>query len=147
MYFKKKDSEPIEIQFFKEYCFCPISTSILMKYVEFIINNMCEKLNEKENVLKEIENLKNNHELISSEYKWKDIDIFDLIKGDYQYLIDKFIIKIDLVPNVESFVNNYSFPYETYVYPFSLKELYDKLLNRSINITVNNYFLRLKQTK
>ena len=135
----KEELDPIEISFFKD--FCPIKISVLMRDVEFVINNLCKKLLEKEKVLKEIESLKNNHDLNSSEYKWKDIDIIDLLKGDYQYLIDKFIIRIDLVPNIESFVNYYCFPKQTYVYPFSLKELYYKLLYRSINITINNYFL------
>ena len=135
------ESEKEEINIFKE--FCPISISILMRDIKYIVNDMCEKLISKEEVIKTIDNIKKSKEATSA-YKWKDVDLKELLNGDYQYLIDKFIFKIALIPNINFFVNNYKYPLDPVFYDFSLKELYHKLLDRGIQITINNYFLCLK---
>ena len=132
------ESEPEEINLFKH--FCPIKISVLMRDIEFVIEEMCKKLKIKEKVLEEIKNLKNDVDNNLSTYKWRDIDIKDLLKGDYKYLVDKVILKYDLVPNVNCYINKYDNLIKGYTYPFSLKELYFLLLERGINIMVNNYF-------
>ena len=137
------ESEPEEISLFKQ--FCPIKIAVLMRDIKYIIEEMCKKFQVKEKVLEEIKNLKNNIDNTNlSSYKWRDIDIKDLLKGDYKYLVDKVILDDDLVPDVNCYINKYDYLFETYIFPFSLKELYFLLLERGINIIINNYFYDLK---
>ena len=71
---------------------------------------MCKKLIKKNNVINEIDNLKNSANSASCEYNWKDVSLSELLKGDYNYLIEKFILRKDLVPDINYFINNYKYP-------------------------------------
>ena len=119
--------------------FSPFNIAILINYLRTIIFEMCDKFITKENVRKEINTLydeTNN----SKDYKYKNISLKKIIKGEYSYLREIFILKEFQVPDNEHFINNYCYPTTDIVYPFSLKELYAKLLDRGINITINNYY-------
>ena len=119
--------------------FSPFNMAILINYLRTIIFEMCDKFITKENVRKEINTLydeTNN----SKDYKYKNISLKKIIKGEYSYLREIFILKEFQVPDNEHFINNYCYPTTDIVYPFSLKELYAKLLDRGINITINNYY-------
>lgn len=119
--------------------FSPFNMAVLVNYLRTIIFEMCDKFITKENVRKEINTLydeTNN----SKDYKYKNISLKKIIKGEYSYLREIFILKEFQVPDNEHFINNYCYPTTDIVYPFSLKELYAKLLDRGINITINNYY-------
>ena len=119
--------------------FSPFNMAVLVNYLRTIIFEMCDKFVTKENVRKEINTLydeTNN----SKDYKYKNISLKKIIKGEYSYLREIFILKEFQVPDNEHFINNYCYPTTDIVYPFSLKELYAKLLDRGINITINNYY-------
>ena len=132
------DSETEDESFFN--AFFPFNTAILMNYLKFIIYEMCDNFVQKGKVLEQIK-LLYNEEKNQKDFKWKDISLKELIKGNYTYLKQTFIIKHDIVPNNNFFINNYSFPEDNVIYPFSLKELYTIFLERGINITINNYYL------
>lgn len=143
--YSESDTEEEEI--FKYYF--PMNIIILMRYLQNIIDIICEKLIEKEKVQQEIEKLKTMAKLSDgnkiSSYKWKDIDLFDLLKGDFYYLKEKFILKKDDVPDYKAYINNFSFPNSDYVFPFSLKEIYHALLERAIDVTISNHYSKFKK--
>ena len=119
--------------------FSPFNMAVLVNYLRTIIFEMCDKFITKEKVRKEINTLydaSNN----SKDYKYKNISLKKIIKGEYSYLREIFILKEFQVPDNEHFINNYCYPPTDVVYPFSLKELYAKLLDRGIHITINNYY-------
>ena len=128
------------------FSFCPFNMTVLMRYLENTINKMCDELVIKEKVEKEIENFKkykNDSSIkILKDYNWKNISLLELLKGNFSYLYEKFVVKHYEVPDNNSFIKNYCYPGSTMVYPFSLKELYDKLILRGITITINNYYFK-----
>ena len=101
---------------------------------------MCENFSEKEKVKEQIKVLYNEKNC-SKDFTWKNLILKEMINGNYTYLKEKFIIKHLKVPDNNHFINNYSFPEDNFIYPFSLKELYTKLLERGINVTISNYYL------
>ena len=119
--------------------FSPFNMAVLVNYLRTIIFEMCDKFITKENVRKEINTLYDDTNN-SKDYKYKNISLKKIIKGEYSYLREIFILKEFQVPDNEHFINNYCYPTTDIVYPFSLKELYAKLLDRGINITINNYY-------
>ena len=120
-----------------------MNISMLMRYIEYIANNICQELVTKENVEKEIQKLKNFKS--NNDYNWKDISLLKLLEADYNYLVEKFILKKEIVPDNNSFIKNFTYPGDTYVYPFSIKEFYNMALNRGIYICINNYYLSNKK--
>ena len=119
--------------------FSPFNMAVLVNYLRTIIFEMCDKFITKEKVRKEINTLydeTNN----SKDYKYKNISLKKIIKGEYSYLREIFKLKEFQVPDNKHFINNYCYPTTDIIYPFSLKELYAKLLDRGINITINNYY-------
>ena len=133
-----EDSDSEEESFFK--LFFPFNMAVLMNHLESIIYKMCDNFSEKEKVEEQIKVLYNEINC-SKDFTWKDLSLKELIKGNYTYLKEKFILKHIEVPDNSHFVNNYTFPEDEFIYPFSLKELYAKLLERGINVTINNYYL------
>ena len=123
--------------FFK--LFSPFNMAVLMNYLRKIIFEMCDKFVEKEKVREEIEALYNEAN-DSKDFKYNKISLKKIIKGEYSYLREIFVLKEFQVPDNEHFVNNYCYPSTDAVYPFSLKELYTKFIERGINITINNYY-------
>ena len=119
--------------------FSPFNMAVLVNYLRTLIFEMCDKFITKENVRKEINTLYDDTNN-SKDYKYKNISLKKIIKGEYSYLREIFILKEFQVPDNEHFINNYCYPTTDIVYPFSLKELYAKLLDRGINITINNYY-------
>ena len=71
----------------------------------------------------------------------ENINLIELIKGDYFYLKENFIINTEFVLGNESYINNFSYPGTFDKYPFTLKELYKALVERGIYIIIDNYFL------
>ena len=144
---KKKDiifdKSSSDANFFKH--FSPFNLSGLMYYLKKIIYELCDKFNDKDKVQQEIQKMKNllkekkQDDLI--DYKWKNISLLLLLKGDYIYLKDNFIIRSDYVPDIISFTNNFSYPNTSEVFPFSIKEIYAQFLDRGISITIKNYYL------
>ena len=100
---------------------------------------MCDKFITKEKVRKEINTLYDASNK-SKDYKYKNISLKKIIKGEYSYLREIFKLKEFQVPDNKHFINNYCYPTTDIIDPFSLKELYSKLLDRGINITINNYY-------
>ena len=113
--------------------------AVLVNYLRTIIFDMCDKFKSKEKVREEINTLYNEVN-DTKDFKWQNISLKKIIKGEYSYLREIFILKEFQVPDNEHFINNYCYPTTDIVYPFSLKELYAKLLDRGINITINNYY-------
>ena len=137
------ESDSDEIQLFKH--FFPINMSMLMRYLENIIYEICKKFVHKESVEKEINDLRNDSKVNNfKDYKWKNVSLRQLFKGDFNYLTEKFILNNQDVPDYNSFVNQYCFPKTDYIYNFSIKELYNMLLERGINVTINNYYIQNK---
>lgn len=124
--------------------FSPFNMAVLVNYLRIIIFYMCDKFATKEKVRKEITTLYNEAN-DSKDFKWQNISLKKIIKGEYSYLREIFILKEIEVPDNEHFINNYCYPNTDVVFPFSLKELYIKLLERGINITINNYFFERKR--
>ena len=89
---------------------------------------------------------RDNPEILNN-YVWKNISLVELLRGDYNYLIEKFILNPKLVPNNESYINNYEFHELSIKYPFSLKELYKIFVDRGIDITIDNYYYFENQKK
>ena len=143
--FSENDTEEEEI--FKY--FFPMNITLLMRYLQNTIDIICEKFVEKEKISQEIEKLKtiakSSEENKMSEYKWKDIDLVELLKGDYNYLKEKFVLKVDYIPDNKSYINNFSFPISEHVFPFSIKEIYHALLERAIDVTISNYYSIFKR--
>ena len=119
--------------------FSPFNMAVLVNYLRTLIFEICDKFKTKENVRKEINTLYDDTNN-SKDYKYKNISLKKIIKGEYSYLREIFILKEFQVSDNEHFINNYCYPTTDIVYPFSLKELYAKLLDRGINITINNYY-------
>ena len=136
------ESSPGEEILFKS--LTPIAIEILMRYLKPIINDICTELGSKEKVQKEIEEIKhlisNKSDNKIKEYKWKGVTIIDLLKGDYSFLKKKFILEHELVPSIDYYINDYKYPSIECSYPFSLKELYKVLIERGINILIDNYY-------
>ena len=144
--FNESDTE--EEDFFKH--FFPISLDILMRYLKYIIYDICKKYIDKDKVLKEIEKLKKTISIDSKindtlDYTWNDVSLKELLKGDYNYLKAKFVLKFKDVPDYNSFINNFCYPMTELVYPFSIKELYRMVIERAINVAVNNYYYEKKK--
>ena len=126
--------------------YSPFNMEIFMRYLQYIIYDMCDNMPSKENVQNELESLLDGKNT-GKDYKWKDISLLELIKGNYNYLIEKFVLKDYYVPDRSYFINNFCYPDMETVYPFSLKEFYFKLLERGIDITINNYFFEKRNEK
>ena len=126
--------------------YSPFNMEIFMRYLQYIIYDMCDNMSSKENVQNELESLLDGKNT-GKDYKWKDISLLELIKGNYNYLIEKFVLKDYYVPDRSYFINNFCYPDMETVYPFSLKEFYFKLLKRGIDITINNYFFEKRNEK
>ena len=125
--------------------YSPFNMAVFMRYLQYIIYNICDTMSTKENVQNELGSLLDGKNT-GKDYKWKDISLLELIKGNYNYLIEKFVLKDYYVPDRSYFINNFCYPDMETVYPFSLKEFYFKLLERGIDITINNYYFE-KKTK
>ena len=136
------DDDSEDEKFFK--LFNPICCCILMRYLEPIIKDICIRFETKEKAEKEIEKIKNLVESkgdnLSTDYKYKDITLIDLLKGEYNFLKNKFILKYQTVPDVNYYINNYTYPDAPITYPFSLKYMYHKILLRAINHIIDNYY-------
>ena len=138
------ESDPVEVKFFKE--FTPFFMDMLMKYLENIIYLICKNLKEKQKVIKEIEYIKTlvntsqSNTFNFTKYMWKNINLIELIKGDYFYLKKNFIINTEFVPDNESYINDFSYPGTIDKYPFTLKDLYRALVERGIYVTIDNYY-------
>ena len=117
----------------------PIEISVLMKYLDFIIEQMYLDLGSKEKVEKAIERIKNEKVRNIKTYSWNDISIEDLFDADINLLKKIFILRRDLVPDESSFINNYSRPDFGFEWNFSLKEIYFYFLQRGIEICIENY--------
>ena len=98
----------------------------------------------KNKVEEEIEKVKyniNNNINSCTIWKWKDITLVDLIKGELDFLKKNFIITNEMPIDKNSFINNnFIHPLNCEAYPFSLKELYYMLLYRGIFVSINNYY-------
>ena len=117
-----------------------------MRYLESIINDICIKFGSKEKASNEIEKIKNLAEFkgnnITTDYKYKDITLIDLLRGDYNFLKNKFILKYQMVPDINYYINNYTYPDAPITYPFSLKLMYHKILLRAI--LLNGIIIKIK---
>ena len=138
------DDELDESDFFLFYS--PFNMAVFMRYLQYIIYDMCDNMSSKENVQNELGSLYEGKNT-GKDYKWKDISLLELMKGNYNYLKEKFVIKDYYVPDRSYFINNFCYPDMETVYPFSLKEFYFKLLKRGIDITINNYFFEKRNEK
>lgn len=125
---------------------CPIDIPLLMNYLGLIIGNMYKKLETKEKVMEEIEKIKKS--LTNNDYKWNKFSLKNMFENDYNYLISTDLLKPDLVPNITYFIEKYSHPeIKDLLYPFTIKQLFNILLNRAINICINNYYLKINKKK
>ena len=88
--------------------FVPFDMSILMRYLEYILYKICDNKKEKEKVLMEIKTLYEEN-INSKDYKWKDISLSELMKGEFNYLKEKFIVRKNYIPDISYFINNYSY--------------------------------------
>ena len=70
----------------------PIEISVLMKYLDFIIEQMYLDLGSKEKVEKAIERIKNEKVRNIKTYSWNDISIEDLFDADINLLKKIFIL-------------------------------------------------------
>ena len=109
-----------------------------------------QKIIDKDKVLNEIEKLKKTISIDSKindtiDYTWNDVSLKELLKGDYNYLREKYVLKFKDVPDYNSFINNFCYPTAELVYPFSIKELYRMVIERAINVAVNNYYYKKKK--
>jgi len=123
----------------------PIEISVLMKYLDFIIEQMYIDLGSKEKVEKAIERIKNEKARNIKTYSWNDISIEDLFNADIDLLKKIFVLRRDLVHDENSFINNYSRPDFDFKWNFSLKEIYFYFLQRGIEICIDNYSNHKKQ--
>ncbi len=123
----------------------PIEISMLMKYLNFIIEQMFIDLGSKEKVEKAIEKIKNEKDRKIKTYSWKGIFIEDLFDADINVLKKIFILRRDLVLDESSFINKYSRPDYDFKWDFSLKEIYFYFLQRGIETCIENYSNQKKQ--
>ena len=67
---------------------------------------MCKKLIDKEKVVLEIEKLKKFFKIMrrkkTNNYNWKNIDLVELIKGEYKYLNEIFVLITEEIPDNKS---------------------------------------------
>ena len=138
------DDELDDSDFFLFYS--PFNMAVFMRYLQYIIYDMCDNMPSKENVQNELGSLLDGKNT-GKDYKWKDISLLELIKGNYNYLIEKFVLKDYYVPNKDYFMNKFCYPDMETVYPFSLREFYFTLLERGISITINNYYFEKRNKK
>ena len=118
----------------------PISISVLMKYLRFIIKQMYLDLGTKEKMEKAIEEIKNGKKISEEKkFQWKDIYLEDLFKADFYYLKKIFVLREDLVPDEKSFINQYSRPEYNITFPFTLKEIFLYFLQKGIDIFIDNF--------
>ena len=142
------DNDPDEEIFFKN--MLPINICMIVIYLKPIINSICQKFNSEEKALKDtddiIKTIKSNSDekILNNNYKIGDISLIELLKGDYNFLKKYFIIEDRYVPDINNYVNNFTYPDTTITYPFSLKELYNMLIERGIKVFIHNYFLTNK---
>ena len=127
--------------------FFPMNLVMIIRYVDNIINKICEKLIDKEKVLNEIDKIKklakSSEKNNSPDYKWKNV--VEMIKGDFSYLKEIFILKDEDVPDKQSYINNFRYPNSEYIFPFSIEELYHVLLNRTLDVMISNYYSKKKK--
>ena len=121
---------------------CPFVIGPLLGCLKPIINNMCMKLKTKSNVEKEIKKIKDSPNSTSfGKDIYNKVCLVDLINADYTYLKYKFFLKWDLVPNEDFFYKTFSHIYAPEIsFSFTLKEFYDMIITRAINILINNFF-------
>ena len=120
--------------------FDPIEFGLLIKYIDLIINKIYFQ-NSKENAKKIIETIKKSPYKYKDKYHYKEINLGSLINADYNFLKNNHLIKANIIKNENDFLQNLKFQkVENIRYPFSLKELYDVLLIRAIDIIFNNYY-------
>ena len=127
---------------------CPLVIDGLVKYLYLIINDMCKKLQSRVNVEREIQKIKYYpNDPSVRRYKYNDNYLVDFYHADYNYLKKKYIIKSTLVPDEKTFNDIFVHKYVPDVtYSFSLKEFYNAIIPRIINIIIDNYFY-LNQNK
>ena len=138
------DNDPIEEIFLK--IKLPINTSLIVRYLEPIVEHICKKFGSEERAQEEakcFENMfKSNPDgKTLPDYKIGDNSFLECLKGDYNFLKQKFIIEDRYVPDINNFVNNFTYPQTTLTYPFSLKELYDMIVEKGIKVLIHNYFI------
>ena len=117
----------------------PIEIGLLIKYLRFIIKQMYEDLGSKEKVEEAVDKIKSEKIVKEKKYKWKDIYLEDLMNADFNYLKEKFLLKNDLVPDENAFINQYRRPEFDLYWPFTLKELYFYFLQKEIEIMIDNF--------
>jgi hypothetical protein len=123
----------------------PINICLLLRCLEPIINVICIKFGSEKEALKEVNDIikifrANPEDEYIKDYKYEDVSLIDCLKGDYNFLKKKFVIENRFVPDINHYINNYIFPKTTLQYPFSIKDLYDILVERGIYILIHNYF-------
>ena len=138
------DNDPDEEIFFKN--MLPINICMIERYLEPIINYICKKFGSEEKALKETDDIikrfkSNSGDINLNEYKIGDISLIDFLRGDYNFLKKYFIIEDRYVPNINNYINNFTYPETDLTYPFSLKELFNMLVERGIKVFIHNYFL------
>ena len=93
----------------------------------------------REKVEEAIERIKSEKTSKEKKFKWKDIYLEDLMNADFNYLKEKHLLKNDLVPDENTFLNKYSIPEFNFVCPFTFKEIYFYFLQKGIEIWIDNY--------
>lgn len=120
--------------------FDPIEFGLLIKYIDIIINKIYLE-NSRENAKKIIEEIIKNPDKYKDKYNYKEITLGGLLNANYNFLKNNHLIKVNIIKNENNFLQNLVFEkIPSITYPFSLKELYDVLLARAINIVFNNYY-------
>ena len=120
--------------------FDPIEFGLLIKYIDIIINKIYLE-NSRENAKKIIEEIIKNPDKYKDKYNYKEITLGGLLNANYNFLKNNHLIKVNIIKNENHFLQDLVFEkFPRIRYPFSLKELYDELLARAINIVFNNYY-------
>lgn len=144
------ENDPIEEIYFKMNL--PINTCLIVRYLEPIIDDICKQFGSEEKSKKEVSDIinsfkENSYDKSLKDYKEGDISLLDCLRGDYNFLKKKFIIEDRYVPDISYFVNNYTYPDIKLEYPFSLKEIYDMIVQRGVKVLIHNYFVSNKKIK
>ena len=118
----------------------PLYLDVLMSYLHMIIKKICAE-NKREEIKTLVEEIKNFPEKFNGKYDYKDISLSKLFKGDYQFLKNIFVINWNIILNEKSFLEKFICDEDPNLsYSFSIKEFYDAILPRAIDITINNYY-------
>lgn len=118
----------------------PLYLDVLMNYLHMIIKKICAE-NKREEIKTLVEEIKNFPEKFNGKYDYKDISLSKLFKGDYQFLKNIFVINWNIILNEKSFLEKFICDEDPNLsYSFSIKEFYDAILPRAIDITINNYY-------